>query len=372
MKVVFICAAGIVSGKEIQTIHTMVQLKKMGHDVSCIMASWGSPEFASLLNERDIPHISLRLGFISKTLSLSAIRMTLHQAIYMPSLWILFRKHMRSAQPSVVIHTNFHHVFLLLPVLKKGKHVFYSHDPFPPSRFFRSLFRRFDKKISLFIGVSKFITNGLIALGLDEKKVVCVYNGIQKSPVETSPANKPVRTIGIVGQVGEWKGHEDLIEALTPVLQARDDVHLRIVGSGEPGYVDKLKQIVAKRGIAANVTFTGRISGLSNIYQGIDIICLPSKFHEPFGLTAVEAMSFKIPVVCYNIGGLPEIVEDNSSGYVVPAGDINKLRERLTTLVDKPAAISTMGDNGYRRFIDHFTIERSAAELLIHLQKMIK
>jgi len=373
MKVVFICGAGIISGKEIQTIHTMVQLKKMGHEVSCIMASWGSPDFAKLLDENGIPHISLRLGFISKTLSFSAIRMTLHQAIYLPSLWLSFRKYIRSVQPSVIIHTNFHHVFLLLPVLKKGKHVFYSHDPFPPSRFFKALFRRFDKKISLFIGVSNFIAKGLIALGLDEKKVVCVYNGIRESsPPGKAETNTSIRTIGIVGQVGEWKGHEDLIAALIPILQRRNDVQLRIVGSGDPGYVEKLKQVTREKHVDSKVIFTGRISGLANIYRGIDIICLPSKFQEPFGLTAVEAMSFKIPVVCYDTGGLPEIVVNNSTGYIVPAGDINTLRERLAALIDQPTTMSTMGDNGYGRFIQSFTIEQSTAELLIHLQKVVK
>src|SRR5689334_22663611 len=134
MKVVLICGAGIVSGKEIMSLALLKGLKERGHECICVSSSWGSPLFRSRLTELGIPYRIFRIGFISKTLQWEAIRMSLHQLLYLPGLYLNYLRLMRSERPDLVIHTNFHHVFLLLPVLSR-KNVYWSHEIVGQSRF---------------------------------------------------------------------------------------------------------------------------------------------------------------------------------------------------------------------------------------------
>src|SRR6185436_3552687 len=108
MRVIFFSGAGLVAGKERQLLNVMAQFSEVGHDVFCVMSSWGAAEYAALLKDHGIPYKRMRIGFISKTLTFDAIRMTLHQLIYVPALWINYRRLLREFKPDAVVHTNFH------------------------------------------------------------------------------------------------------------------------------------------------------------------------------------------------------------------------------------------------------------------------
>ncbi len=236
----------------------MIQLRKLGHEIFCIMASWGSQEFEEMLREENIGYVRLRLGFISKTLDASAIKKTLHQAIHIPSLWWKYKSLLKRIGPDVVIHTNFHHIFILFPVLGNAIQVFYVHDFFPASSFFIRLFALFNRKMNLFIGVSNFIVKSLNNLSLPHEKIVLLSNGISPPTLDKSLMNVDgVIRIGIIGQIGEWKGHELLINAISPILLNRRDVELHIIGDGDNDYIEKLKEIVQRSHLSSKLPFVG-------------------------------------------------------------------------------------------------------------------
>src|SRR5438045_494573 len=80
-RVLIVCGAGIVSGKENIVLQLLKELVSRGHSCYCITSDWGSPDFKKKLKNIGVPFTSIRIGFISKTLSWRAIRMTLHQAL---------------------------------------------------------------------------------------------------------------------------------------------------------------------------------------------------------------------------------------------------------------------------------------------------
>ncbi|HEV8512990.1 MAG TPA: glycosyltransferase family 4 protein [Cyclobacteriaceae bacterium] len=367
MKIIIICGAGIVSGKERQTFATIIQLRAIGHEVFCVMASWGSKEFELMLANANIPFIKLRLGFISKTINFSAIRMTLHQLVYIPSLWWKYMNLLNRYRPDVVLHTNFHHVFLLYPVLGNSKNVFYVHDFFSPSPFYKWLFRLFKKRVHLFIGVSDFIVKSFTSLGIPPEKVALVYNGIKPPVIDYSKAavdSSSKLKVGIVGQVGEWKGHGMLLKAIAPILKEKRNVELHIIGEGAEKYVSELKYLVKAEGISSQVYFRGRLSSLNEIYGELDIVCVPSLIMESFGLTALEPAFFSIPVICTNMGGLSEIVIHNVTGIVVSPDDLKELEGGLRFLILHPEQRHAMGRAALKRANEFFTIEKSTAKLV--------
>ena len=112
MKIVVVCGACYISGKEKIMLSILTGLKEKGHEVFCIMSNWNDGAFISGLNEKNISYKELRIGFISKTFNWRAISMTLHQILYYPLLLWNYFMFSKSFKPDVVIHSNFHHLFL--------------------------------------------------------------------------------------------------------------------------------------------------------------------------------------------------------------------------------------------------------------------
>ena len=341
MKILFVCGAGLVGGKERQTLEYMIALRDLGHEIFCATSSWSTGEFEKLLRANNIQSSSLRIGFISKQGGWRAMRMTLHQFLYVPSLLWNYKKLERRFKPSVVVHSNFQHIFLLMPVLGSTADVFHVHDAFGSGKFYQRLFRIYNSKIRMFICVSNHVCDKIKELGVPPSKVELVYNGI-RPPENVQRQVNQVPVIGIVGQIGEWKGHEVLLKALS--LMQDIDWQLNIIGFGNEGYIDRLRALVKEYGLGHRVVFKGKIEGLQNIYRGIDIACVPSTFNEPFGLAAAEPGFFNIPAVVSNIGGLPEIIVHGKTGLVVKVGDPQSLSAGLRELIMDPHKRLLLGE----------------------------
>lgn len=341
MKIMFVCAAGIVAGKERQNLESLKFLRDSGHEVFCITSSWGDGEFPKLLAANNIPFKRLRLGFVALSLRPVNIKMTLHQLLYVPSLWVKYKRVLRSFKPDVVVHCNFEHVLLLLPVFGRTRNIYQVHDVFPETNRYRSLFNLFNKHLQGFIGVSKYVCNGLLNYGIPREKIKLVYNGVP-APKSIDKVRNDTCVIGIVGQIGVWKGHDVLIDALQNLLHL--SWKLKIVGFGEQSYTDQLKKKISSYGMNDRVEFVGRRSGIENIYRDLDLVCVPSLVKESFGLVAAEPGFLGIPVIASDRGGLSEIVINGETGIIVPPGDVQALSVALDKLITDPRLRSRYGE----------------------------
>jgi glycosyltransferase involved in cell wall biosynthesis len=332
MKVLLICGAGIVSGKEIMSLHLLRELKERGHTCYCIMASWGSDDFRERLRALGIAFYNLRLGFISKTLTWSAIRMTLIQFYHLPFLYIKYSKLVRQLQPNIVIHTNFHHAFLLYPIIGHHQNIYWCHEILNTSRFYRWLFKLFEKKIGLFVTVSQAAKRPLEAF-VDYRKIKVITNGITvcETP-EIKVTERQYLMFAIVGQVSEQKGHELLLRALSEI--PRDKFILKIIGSGAKVYEDYLKQLVSKLGLTNNCLWMGFVKGTDKIYEGVDVVIVPSKVSDSYPTTVMEAGMRGIPVIASTSGGLPEMIKEGVNGYLFTSSDKNSLRSAILKITE--------------------------------------
>lgn len=379
MKILFVCGAGIISGREIATLNLMRGLSLRGHDVRCVASTWGDGKLAERLKAQGVPSVSLPLGFISKTLSWSATLMTLDQLRRVPRLWLGFRRYLREFQPDIIVQTNFHHIFLLWPLLDARKTFFHVHDSFPPGNFYRRLYRFLNRRLRAFIGVSSYIARNLVELGIPPEKVHAVHNGVMleesmNGRKETSNSGAAATAaerddsagavaLGIIGQIGEWKGHDDLIEALRELRAAGLSFSCTIYGSGRTEYVNALNERIERYELAASVHHAGFVDNPRDIYEAIDICVVPSRFQEPFGLVAAEAACFGVPVVATRRGGLPEIVQDGSTGYLVEAEAPRQLAEKLRLLIEDAALRRKMGTAARQYAAGQFTLDRMAQQV---------
>lgn len=384
MRVLVVCGAGRRYGKETVTLSLIEGLRKRGHEVMCLTSTWSDGSFESRLNRLPIPNQKLPLGFISKTFAWLAIRMTLDQLRKLPSLWFGYRTCTRKFKPDVVLHSNLHHIVLLWPLLGRYENVFHVHDCFAPTFFYRQLFKVLSRRLSLFVGVSKFVANTLINLGVPKNKITYVLNGIAVSESicgaedsnglnhmnNLSGQREPIR-IGIVGQIGEWKGHEDLIDALCILEEKQEPFVCRIFGGGSPEFAAKLKSRIEAYELTNKVEWMGFVDDRKLIYDGMDVCVVPSRGSEPFGMVAAEALMYGIPVVASRAGGLPEVILDEDCGYLVDTRSPEQIADKIRELSGFSAKRSGIGRIANAQALTVLSANRMIDEMETLFQSLI-
>ena len=160
---------------------------------------------------------------------------------------------------------------------------------------------------------------------------------------ESERAREPV--ILYAGVLIPRKGIHHLIRAFARVVQEFPEARLEIVGRDEnPEYAEELRREVARLGLNGRVSFVGEVSQveLANKMRRFCIFVLPS-LSEGLGRVVVEAMATGTPVVGSRVGGIPEMVQDGLTGFLVPPGDEEALAERLRWVLKHPQEAEAMG-----------------------------
>ncbi len=168
-------------------------------------------------------------------------------------------------------------------------------------------------------------------------------------------------TILFVGKDFERKGGPCLLEAFELVRRQVPDARLIIVGPTKPIEQD-------------GVLFMGRLSNrehLQQLYTKATLFVMPSIF-EPWGHVFTEAMAHKLPCVGTNVGGIPDIIVDGETGYLVPPNQPEILAERMLQLLRNPHLLRQMGEQGYQRAMQEFTWEKVVERMRPHLECLIR
>jgi glycosyltransferase involved in cell wall biosynthesis len=171
--------------------------------------------------------------------------------------------------------------------------------------------------------------------------------------------------IGLVGQVLQYKGHEEFIRAAAIVARHSSATRFFVVGddtlSDDKQFLPRLHHLVEQEGLHEKVSFIGFRSDIPQVLAGLDIVVAPSHT-EALGRVIIEALASRRPVVASRVGGIPEVVEDGITGFLVPPKSHLILANRLVTLCQNPSLRAAMGQQGpesVRRFdayqhVQHF------------------
>jgi glycosyltransferase involved in cell wall biosynthesis len=156
--------------------------------------------------------------------------------------------------------------------------------------------------------------------------------------------------IGGLGTGERHKGLDISLGVVAELKQTYPDVRLTVVGSG-----DRQAQFAAlaeQLGITPNVEFRGRLDGheLVSAYQDADVLIAPSR-NESFGMAVAEAMACGLPVVASAVEGIPDLVDDGISGYLVAPGNISGFAEKISELFGDAALSKRISENARRRAI---------------------
>lgn len=169
-------------------------------------------------------------------------------------------------------------------------------------------------------------------------------------------------TILTVAAMSRRKGHAVLLDALAELARGGSELRALLVGDGEERAA--LERQAVRLGIGDLVEFPGALGqdALPGLYREADVFCLPS-YAEGVPVVLMEAMASGVPVVATRIMGVPELVEDESSGLLVPPGRADALAHALGRLVRDGELRARLGRAGRERVADEFDLARSAAAL---------
>lgn len=200
-----------------------------------------------------------------------------------------------------------------------------------------------------------------------EAKMRTIYNGIEFPPglPETEKDNlRNELKLGagdpLVGHVANFrtpKGHHYLIEAAAEVTRRLPNVRFLLIGDlGDGSIRAEVEKLAAKHNIEKNVIILGFRSDVSRLLSLMDVFVL-SSISEGHPLSVVEAMAAAKPVVVTNVGGLPEIVEDGHTGYLVEPKNPSALAEKITTLLSQPDFREQMGSRAVKAAEGRFSLD---------------
>jgi glycosyltransferase involved in cell wall biosynthesis len=227
-----------------------------------------------------------------------------------------------------------------------------------------------------------------------------IYNGVTLEEFDHAPPFEPTKRgprLLFVSRISPDKGVHILVDAFNRIVERHPTAELKIVGpfamlpkaycidlSDEPmvkelaqfydgrDYVEHLRQRLSPAA-AQQVEITGAIprADLVRQFKECDAYVMPSIYPEGCGIPIVEAAACRVPTVCTDRGGMPEVVEDGKTGLIVPAANADALASAIVRLLDDEPLRRSMGDAARQRAQRYFTWDRIAESLLAEYRRLL-
>lgn len=222
-------------------------------------------------------------------------------------------------------------------------------NPCKVCKTFRLLHRIKSANIDSVIGVSKFVLDRFISLGFYKNAKTFVLHNARSFPtVEHRPwSNDTPLRIGFIGNVSRVKGVDILVKAF---IKSKIDATLTIAGMA----TDKpfLEELESYKKDNNSIKIVGYMNS-QEFYRQIDIIVIPSVWPDTFPTVAFEACANNVPVICSRIGGLPEIIKQDTNGLLFTPGSVDELTTILNNITqDKLNKWKTNARNSVKEMTD--------------------
>ena len=234
-----------------------------------------------------------------------------------------------------------------------------------------AIYRRIERLVgpltSKIIAVSEFDRRlGLDAGIVSEDRIVTVHNGIPDVPPlsRADPSRTPPRLI-MVARFSAQKDHPTLLRALAGIDSPWE---IDLVGDGP--LMEQMKSLAAELGIESRIRFLGQRLDVDQLLAQAQVSVLATNW-EGFPLSILESMRAGLPVIASAVGGIEEAVIDEETGYLVPRGDVIRLRERIEGLLTAPLLRTRMGFSARNRYEQQFTLDVSVKKTLAVYEEVV-
>ena len=256
-------------------------------------------------------------------------------------------------------------------------HTKHGRNPDAPRRLW--LRRTVSKLVDAYVAVTPTLaTLAIENHECEPARVRVIPNGIDAERFRPRPeARRRIRSeldipdeawvVGTVGRLSPEKDQALLLDAMTPLLDARRQ--LVLVGDGPER--EPLSLRIAATWRTEFVSMTGARSDVEQLLAAFDAFALTSR-SEGLPLVLLEAMAAGVPVVSTAVGGVPDLVEHGVTGFLVPAGDRVALSERFEWLASRPPLAQEVAEAARRRVLERYTMQRMAQEYEALYERLLR
>lgn len=230
---------------------------------------------------------------------------------------------------------------------------------------------KYTKNVDLIIAISEGVKDVLIKGGIAPAAIEVIPSGIDFSPFDAVKERDFLRQefrfspedylVGIVAALEDHKGHRDLLEAARLIKLRAPKIKIVIVGTGSLDL--ELDQQARELHVDDLVFFLGFREDVPRILASLDLFVLSSRL-EGLGSSMMDAMASRLPVVATEVGGIPEVVVKNETGFLVPPRDPVRLAEAIIRLYQDRSLAARFGKRGYEVVHEKFSAEAMARRII--------
>jgi glycosyltransferase involved in cell wall biosynthesis len=272
---------------------------------------------------------------------------------YLSILYDLFFcwKAYTSFKPDLIVVSNASCGLMLGSLLYPKPIVFIMHT-YPDQRMrsgMKAYMKWLNRSSNRFVAVSKFSAGNISQfMEISEKFIRIIYNSYQE--IEGSDENNLEKSkdkvVLTIGHVTEYKNPDVWLKVAASIIKQEPEVQFIWLGDGP--LLDSMRVKAQELGMNKNVLFLGHSDNVRSYYEKATVYFQPS-LRESHGIAVVEAMSYQLPCVTSNIGGLPESVVDGLTGFICQPNDIDSFCLRIMQLLENPDVMGAMGREGKLR-----------------------
>jgi glycosyltransferase involved in cell wall biosynthesis len=189
--------------------------------------------------------------------------------------------------------------------------------------------------------------------GFRRTQVEVIFNGVELP--EASGGGRPRRpfVIGAAGRLFPVKDFPALVE-IARLIAEKKGPGVRFVIAGEGPERGRIEALMRSYGLEENVRLAGHLDSMMEFFREIDLFVNTSR-HEGIPMGVLEAMSYGLPVVAFDVGGMPEIIADGRQGYLIAGRDIQRFAAACIRLMDQPGLYERMARSARERIEDRFS-----------------
>jgi glycosyltransferase involved in cell wall biosynthesis len=200
---------------------------------------------------------------------------------------------------------------------------------------------------------------------IDPGRMHVIYNGTAETAV-VRPVTDSVRRVGMIGRVSPEKGQLEFVQAVRLLLRKSTDRSFVICGAplfsdrAAEQYFERLRETAA----GLPVEFSGWQEDISSTLAQLDVLVVPSLREPGAPRVVLEAFAAHVPVVAFVSGGIPEIVINNKTGFLVEPPAPEALAAKLEALLQAPGDLRAVADRAHETWKEKFTLDRYRREVL--------
>jgi glycosyltransferase involved in cell wall biosynthesis len=273
-------------------------------------------------------------------------------------------QHYIKIRPDIIIVSSagywIYFIYMLFP--SKFIYILHSSPRNKLSYLWNLIIRLFLSKEKIIINVSKQSKNEMIKywnLCTKQHKFIYLLHNCTKEKIQILN-NFEKKIILTLGHLVNYKNPKFWLELSKNLLDCVDS-ELQFIWAGDGPLLEELNSLVGDN-YSKNIHFIGYQNNVDELYKNCSIYFQPSIL-ESFGLSVLDALSYGIPQIVSSEGGLPEVVSDNETGYVIPYFDIKLYSEKFKTLLIDKNVYSSFSQNSVNRYKKYFSEEIWKANL---------